>query len=323
MMRGGPRRVHLDAAAPEVTPRHVASQLARLHAGGVQAVLVTAASIQPPDQALLSIGEWWEIHRDPAQAARIATTVPELRAIVAAGDLAIVLHFQGMEPLGGRLAFLDAYHRLGVRVMQFTYNYSSVLGDGCLEERDAGLTALGRKALNRMHALGIAPDLTHAGERTCLDVLAMAERPVVATHSNARALCDSPRNLRDAVIDGIAATGGVVGVVAFPAFVAPDDPTLDKLVDHIVYIADRVGDRHVGIGTDFADEDEEDFDFYGYDPRYYPRPPWVWPRGIARWEDLATMPAALAARGFSDTEVAGIMGENFLRVFDDLWRTTS
>jgi membrane dipeptidase len=311
--------VRLDAAVPEVTPRHVASQFPRLQTGGIQVALVTAASIQPPDQAVLSVAGWWQAHHDPAQPVGVATSVPEARAIVDRGDLAVVLHFQGMEPIGGRLEMLDAYHRLGVRVMQFTYNHASILGDGCLEERDAGLTALGRRALGRMHALGIAPDLTHAGERTCLDVLALAERPVVATHSNAKAVCDSPRNLADEVIDGIAASGGVIGVVAFPSFVAAEDPTLDKLVDHIVHIAGRVGVEHVGIGTDFADEDEEDFDFYGYDPRYYPRPPWTWPDGIAWWEDVRHIPDALGRRGFSEAEITGIMGENFLRVFDELW----
>jgi membrane dipeptidase len=309
----------LDAAAPEVTPRHVAAQAPRLREGGVQAALVTAASIERPEQAVRSIGRWWQAHDDPGTPARVATTVRELRGIVADGDLAIVLHIQGMDPIGGDLEMLDAYRRLGVRVMQLTYNHAGSCGDGCLEERGAGLTDLGRRALRRMHRLGIAPDLTHAGERTCLEALELAERPVVATHANAKAVCDSPRNLADRIIDGIAAGGGVIGVVAFPAFVAAQDPTLDKLVDHIVYLAGRVGVEHVGIGTDFADEDDEDYDFYGYDPRYYPRPPWVWPEGIAWWEDVRNLPDAMARRGFSDGEIAGVMGENFLRVFDDLW----
>jgi membrane dipeptidase len=309
----------LDAAVPEIKPRYVASQRPRLEAGGVQAVLATVASIEPLPDAVMSLAQWWGAHHDPASPARIAMSVDEIRDIVAGGDLAIVLHFQGTEPLGGRLEMLDAYHRLGVRVVQFTYNHAGSCGDGCLEERNAGLTALGRKSLKRMHELGIAPDLTHAGEQVCLDVLSLAERPVVATHSNAKSVCDSPRNLSDEVIDGIAAAGGVIGVVAFPAFVAAENPTLDKLIDHVVYIADRVGPQHVGIGTDFADEDEEDFDFYGYDPRYYPRPPWTWPTGIAWWEDISNIPDALARRGFSESEIAGIMGENFLRVFSDLW----
>jgi membrane dipeptidase len=311
--------IHLDAAVPELTPRYINRHLPRLQAGGLQAVLATAASIQPPDQALLSIARWWEAHHDPGKPVRIAKSVEELRAIVADDELAVVLHFQGTPPLGGTVEMLDAYYHLGVRVIQLTYNHAGSCGDGCLEERDAGLTDLGRKALGRMHQLGIAPDLTHAGERTCLDALGVAERPVVATHSNAKTVCDSPRNLSDEVIDGIAATEGVIGVVAFPAFVSDQDPTLDKLIDHVVYIAERVGIGHVGIGTDFADEDEEDFDFFGYDPRYYPRPPWVWPRGIAWWEDIPNIPDALAARGFAEVEIAGVMGENFLRVFGEVW----
>jgi membrane dipeptidase len=311
----------LDAAVPEVTPRAVAEQVPRLHAGGVQAALVTVASLEPPEQAVRALADWWAADRDPAKPARVATSVPQLREIVDAGELAVVLHFQGAEPLGGNLAMLDAYHRLGVRVMQFTYNHAGALGDGCLEERGSGLTALGRRALERMHALGVAPDLTHASERTCLDVLALAEQPVIATHSNAKAVCDSPRNLSDEVIDGIAASGGMIGVCAFPTFVSSSgSPTLDDLIDHVVYIAGRIGIARVGLGLDFADEDEEDFEFYGYDERYYPRPPWVWPSGIAWWEDVRNVRARLAARGFTEPEIAGVMGESFLRVLDGLWR---
>jgi membrane dipeptidase len=311
--------VVLDAAVPEVTPRHVREQLPRLRQGGLDCVLATVASLEPPAEAVGRLGAWWEVHNDADTPVRVCTSVAEIRDAVAADELAVVMHFQGAEPLGSRLDMLDAYAKLGLRVMQVSYNAAGPLADGCLSERDAGLTDLGRNAVRRMESLGIAVDLSHAGDRACRDVLSIASRPVIATHANAKAVCDSPRNLHDDVIDAIGASGGIVGVVAFPTFVASSEPTLDKLVDHVVHIAGRIGVERVGLGLDFADEDEADFEYYGYDERYYPRPPWVWPAGIAWWEDTADIPAALNARGFSDAEVAGVMGENFLRVLRDIW----
>jgi len=113
----------------------------------------------------------------------------------------------------------------------------------------------------------------------------------------------------------------VVGLCAFPAFLTRgDDAALNDLLDHAAYIAALVGSEHVGLGLDFADEDEKDFDYYGYDERYYPRPPWRYPRGIASFADVRNIREGLEARGFSGTEAAGILGENFLRVFAQAWR---
>lgn len=250
--------------------------------------------------------------------------MPELRSAVGAGVFAAVLHFQGTAPLGTDIELVDTFQRLGVRVMQPTYNYAGLVGDGCLEERDAGLTAFGRTVVERMQQVGVAVDLSHAGVRVCLDVLELASAPIIASHANARAVCDSPRNLSDEVIDKIAATGGVIGLCAFPSFVSVDPaPTLDQLLDHAVHIAERVGPEHVSLGTDFVDENADDYEYYGYDSRYYPRPPWTWPSGLAWWPEVANVGPALRGRGFSDAEVAGVLGENLLRVLDAAWSTTA
>lgn len=307
-------------AAPAVTSRGIADHHRRLRQGGVDAVLATAGAVEAPADALATLGRWWAADGAPGEPVRIATTVPEIRAAAAAGDTAVILHFQGSSMLGGEVALADAYYQLGVRVMQLTYNYRTEAGDGCLEDGDAGLSSFGRKVLARIEKLGIVPDVSHAGERTSRDILRLAGGPVIASHSNARALCDSPRNLRDDLIDAIAATGGVIGVCAFPAFlVAAGRPTLESMADHISYLAERAGVDHVGLGLDFADEDEEDYDYYGYDERYYPRPPWAWPEGLEWWEDVKNLRGVLAHRGFHENEIEGVLGENFLRVFGSVW----
>ncbi|MFE7935717.1 dipeptidase, partial [Streptomyces sp. NPDC057456] len=264
--------VRLDAAGPELTPRTLSAQLDRIKKGGLNTVLATVTALEPPQPAINAVNEWWKIDRALDRGARVATSVEQIRQTVAAGDLAVVLHFQGSAPLGGDVEMVDAYARLGVRVIQLTYNHAELAGDGCLEERNAGLTMFGSKIVRRMQSLGVTVDLSHAGERTCLEALSIAQRPVIISHGNARAVCDSPRNFSDDVIRGVAATGGVIGLCAYPAFVSRDPvPTLDQLIDHAVHISELVGAQHVGLGLDFADEDENDYDYFGYDERYYPR----------------------------------------------------
>jgi membrane dipeptidase len=131
---------------------------------------------------------------------------------------------------------------------------------------------------------------------------------------------DSPRNLDDEVIGRIAATGGVIGLCPFQSFISADPvPTLDQLLDHAVHIAELVGPEHLSLGTDFNNEDEDAFDYFGYDPRYYPHPPWTWPVGLAWWPDVAHLGDALLRRGFSAGDISGILGENLLRALDAAW----
>jgi membrane dipeptidase len=313
--------VRLDAAAPLVQPRGLGRQLAALREGAVDAVLATVASIEDARTTVRRLGSWLEVARSGRLAFRLATSVAEIRAAKRAGELAVVLHLQGGAPLEGDVDLIEVYHRLGVRVLQLTYNYRNLLGDGCLEASDAGLSAFGRRALTRLGELGIVVDVSHVGVRTSLEAIEVSAGPVVATHANARALCDHPRNLSDEQLRLLAGRGGVVGLCAFPAFLTRgEDAALHHLLDHAAYIAALVGSEHVGLGLDFADEDEEDFDYYGYDERYYPRPPWRYPQGIASFADVPNIRGGLEARGFSGVEAAGILGENFLRVFAQAWR---
>jgi membrane dipeptidase len=149
---------------------------------------------------------------------------------------------------------------------------------------------------------------------------AASGKPVIAGHANARKVCDSLRNLSDELIKAIAATGGAIGMCAFPAFVSKKPvPTLEDLLDHVDYISGLVGVEHVGIGTDFAQENEDDYEYFGYDERVYPHPPWVYPRGLRGFADFPNITAGLKKRGYNDDQVTGILGENFLRVFEKVW----
>lgn len=312
--------IYLDAAAPMLQPRDLGKYLPEVVAGGIDAVFTTAGAIEDFRTTMEIVAKWLEIERAGQQKIRIARSVADIRAIKRAGETAIVLHFQGADPIEDELDFLNVFEAAGLRVMQLTYNSRNRLGDGCFEPTDAGLSKFGRKVIRRMEDLSMAVDLSHAGARTALEATEVATRPLVVTHANARALLDTPRNITDDLMRAVAASGGVIGVCAAPFFLSLDkQATLDMLIDHIVYIGDRVGIRHVGLGFDFADEDADDYVYFGYDERYIPMPPWTFPTGIANHAEAGNVAAALSRRGFGKADIAGVLGENFLDVFKRIW----
>jgi membrane dipeptidase len=311
----------LDAAVPLVTPRSLPQYLPELQAGGVDAVMVTVASLEDSRYAISQLASWHATLRTTELPVRFAQTVADIRAAKQAGQIAIGSHFQGGNPIEADPNLLDVYAQLGVRVFQLTYNARNLIGDGCLEEANAGLSKLGRQVIPRLNELRMAVDISHVGVRTSLDAIELSSAPVIATHANARGIHDNPRNLTDEQIKAVAASGGVIGLVAFPSFVGPGDPpTLDDLMRHADYIANLVGIEHLGLGMDFAIEDEGDYEYYGYDPRYYALPPWTWPTGVDRFFiDMPNVADALLRLGLSDVELRGVLGENFLRVFAHIW----
>ncbi|HXS62454.1 MAG TPA: dipeptidase [Streptosporangiaceae bacterium] len=311
---------YLDAACPLIQPRDLAKYLPDLRAGEVTTVLATVASIEDSRYTVAALAHWLSLERQSSLGFRIARCSADIDAAHAAGDLAVVLHFQGGDPIEADVNLLDAYHALGVRVMQPTYNARNRLGDGCLERANSGLSKLGRAAIARMNELGIAVDIAHVGRRTSLEVIEASAAPVIVSHGNACGVYDSRRNLTDEQIKAVAASGGVIGVCAFPGFVSAADADLDKVLDHVDYLAGLVGAEHVGLGLDFATETEEDYDYFGYEEDTYPRPPWTYPPGIAGFADLRNIGPALARRGYTAEQIAGIASGNFLRVFRAVWR---
>jgi membrane dipeptidase len=310
----------LDATAPLLQPRELGKRLPDVVRGGIDAVLTSAASTENFPTSMKVVAQWLEIDRMRQHKMRIARSVADIRAAKAAGEIAVVLHFQGADPIEDRLDLLDVFRACGLRVMQLTYNARNRLGDGCFESANSGLSKFGRKVITRMESVSMVVDLAHAGERTALEAAEMVTRPVIVSHANARMLLDTPRNVTDEVIRAVAASGGVIGICAAPFFLTKEaHATLDMLIDHAVYIADLVGPEHVGLGFDFAEEDEEDFIAFGYDERYIPKPPWTYPSGIAGHADVGNVSPALKARGFAAADIRGILGGNFLRVFCEVW----
>lgn len=240
------------------------------------------------------------------------------------GKLRILLGFQGAEPLDRNYHMLAVFHKLGVRIIQLTYNEGNLLGSGCLEPVDHGLTHLGIQYVRDMNRLGMLVDLTHVGERTSLDAIEHSADPVVFSHSNPKAIRDNPRNLTDEQMKAVAARGGVVGLATFADFVADTtqgQPTMDHYIDNISYAADLIGIDHVGIGTDIMDTAGPAGIWWNNNTkRRYPEICGAMDEhmhGIEDfhlWDEFPNATQALRTRGFAEDDIRKIVGGNFLRV---------
>lgn len=226
----------------------------------------------------------------------------------------IIFHLEGLAPAGESLEVLDALYRLGVRSAQFTWNGRNALAAGVgISEGDRGLTEFGRACVRRLNELGIVIDLAHLAPESAAEVAALTNAPIVNSHSNARALCDHPRNITDEQMRAVVATGGMIGAVGYGEFIDAKEQTLERLLDHIDHMVSVVGAENVGVGSDFTDyaadlvasatQGAGIYAGYGFPDDFY-----TVSQFPALWERLS-------ARGYSDKEIGGFAGRNFRRVF--------
>jgi membrane dipeptidase len=163
-------------------------------------------------------------------------------------------------------------------------------------------------------------DVSHISERGALEVIDMVAGPVVASNSNVRALRDTPRNLSDVVLDAVGQAGGVISVHANPWLITEAQPvTVEHLVDHIAYIADRIGVEHAGVGPDLVTRDMYPADLYDMLYTGHSHFEVAYPERFTRFQDLGNLADALARRGFTNAEVDLVFGGNALRVFRQVW----
>lgn len=165
--------------------------------------------------------------------------------------MGIVLSFEGVAMLEGKIDRITLFRGLGVRVMQLSYNKESPFGTGVLGDARAGLTPLGRKAIAEMNATGVALDLSHANEATSFGALAASSKPALITHAGCASVYAHPRNKSDALLHAVAKKGGVVGIYDLPYLTpSPKQPTLDDYMAHMTHALDVCGEDHVGVGSD-------------------------------------------------------------------------
>jgi len=218
------------------------------------------------------------------------------------GKLCAILSLEGAEPVQDSLLLLRMFKRLGIRCLSLTWNERNMLADGCREQRTkGGLTNRGVEYVKEAERLGIILDVSHLNDAGFWDLIELVKKPIIASHSNCRTLCDTPRNLTDEQLKALAEKGGVVGVNFAPNFLTKSkSATVDDVVRHINHIVEVTGVEHVGLGTDYDGIGSTPIDL----------------------EDVSKLPrltAKLIEHGYSDEEIRKILGENFIRVMKQCW----
>ena len=270
--------------------------------------------------ATLAAFRHWILAR-PSEYA-LVSSADEILAAKSAGRLAVTFDIEGMNALDGRIEMVEFYHHLGVRQSLFAYNRNNLAGGGCHDE-DIGLTAFGRQVIDEMNRLGMFVDVTHTGYRTTMDVMEYTDRPVIFSHSNPKALCGHGRNIADEQIRACARTGGIIGVVGLNRFLGENRTDSERLADHVEYLIDLAGPRHVGIGLDYAFPVEiEGIDTVIADnPQFWPKN--EYPAGATTYAAPAQMRElveVLLRRGQPERTVRDVMGGNFMRLAREIWR---
>jgi membrane dipeptidase len=275
----------------------------------------------------------------------LASTAADVERAHRAGKIASMLGMEGGYGIENSLGLLQAYYDLGVRYMALTHNTHLDWADSALQvpAKHGGLTEFGKSVVREMNRLGMLVDLSHASEATMHDALDVAQAPVIFSHSSARAIVDTPRNVPDSVLDRVRANGGVVMITFVAGFVSKDaansmmpalaeysmrakqlataeerealrkeifsrvqmpKTTVAQVADHVDYVAKRVGVEHVGIGADFDGNE-------------------YWPDGLSDTSMYPNLFAELVRRGWSDADLAKLAGGNVLRALREAEKTAA
>jgi membrane dipeptidase len=324
------------AAAGEAT---TAARVADVRASGLTCVNLTVGPVgSRPEHAAFEglvrdIARWQreiDAHQDALLQVRATKDIAVAKA---SGRLGLVFGLQDGVAFHLDLSVLDALRGLGVLIVQPTYNLRNLLGDGCLEPADAGLSRLGRAAVERMNALGILVDLSHCGRRTTRDAIAVSSRPVAFTHTGCAALHDHPRNKTDEELRALADKGGVAGIYVMPYLRPKGQPTAADVVRHLEHAIEVAGEDHVGIGTDgslsavelspgfvkvfeaqTAARKKSGIGAPGEDPDAY-----LFAAELNTPRRFETLAVLLSRHGHPDSRIEKVLGGNFSRLFAETW----
>ena len=314
-----------------------ARSLADARSAGLSAVNITLGHVAGSGDAFCEtvrdITAWNAFVAQHPGALRRVLGVADIDAAAEAGQVGVIYGFQNTEMLGRELERVRLFAKMGVRVFQLTYNGRNAVGDGATVPDDQGLTRFGAEVVERLQAEGVLLDLSHSSEKTCLDALALAQRPVAITHAACRAVADHPRNKSDAELRLLAERGGVIGLYFMPYLRLSGQPMAADLVAHLEHAINVCGEDHVGLGTDGGTTGHDDMTAYRRqleDEVAQRRALGIGAPGETA--DVATFlpdlcgptqfqPLAdlLAARGHGEARIEKILGGNFRRLMTEAW----
>lgn len=251
----------------------------------------------------------------------LAEEAADVRKAKAAGKLAVAFAFQGSNALLGDLALVEVYRRLGVIQMLLAYNSANLAADGCHESRNAGLSLFGRSLVAEMNRVGMIVDVTHVGLKSSLEAIELTIKPPVFSHSAPKKFAPHDRNITDEQIRACAGKQGVIGLPGLGLFLDPQHhkASVSKFADSIEYVIQLAGPQHTAIGLDYVIDAHSMVRYvranaalYGGGGQY----PTDGPIDCLAPSSLPAVTNELLRRGYSATEVRGVLGENYLRVLD-------
>jgi membrane dipeptidase len=292
---------------------------------------ITAGSLQlgvGDPRTLLTEAAYMTAAVDGLEWMRKVNTADDIVQAKAQGQLAWFGNCQPITPISRDLTLLDDARDLGLRMLMLTYNEQDAVGAGGTELHDAGLSGFGLRVVQHCNDLQIVVDTAHCGPQTTMDACRASKKPVVASHTSSRSVFAHDRGKADDVLKALASTGGVIGIVTVPFFIAePKTADLNTWANHVEHVAELVGVEHVAIGTDWpmpgpmwslnlvADfaashgfrGEEHQIDETGYTMD-----------GFDDYRDMVNFTRVLVARGWSDEDITAVLGSNALRVFREV-----
>jgi membrane dipeptidase len=331
---GGPGG--FEPGAPDdapLSPKFIAD----VRASGVTAVNVTVGEVgNGPNRFANTVADIANMERELAAHPDVFLKVLDGKDLIEAKSthrMGLIFGFQDTSMLEGDLTRLATFYNLGVRVSQPTYNRRNLLGDGCMETADGGLSRLGHDFVAEMNRLHMLLDLSHAGPRTIAEGIAASTAPMAITHTGCRALVDLPRNTSDSSLKALADRGGVAGLYFMPFLRASGQPHAEDLIRHLEHAVNVCGEDHVGLGTDGTISGIELNEAYA---NYFRKSvedrvkagisapgeaPDVF-TVIPEYNDprrFRTLADDLSRRGWKSGSIDKILGKNFARLFTEVW----
>lgn len=312
------------------------------HRHGVTAYGVTAWDPHMDvDEALEGLMFWHLIARKYPDLS-IVYSVQDIKKAKDTGKATLLLASQCGDFIGYELHRIEAFYRLGLRMLVPAYSLSNRICGGCLDRTDSGLTSFGREVVSECNRVGLLLDCSHLSRKSSLDVIDLSEHPVVFSHSCTKSLADNPRNIDDRQIKACAQKNGIIGLSPWGPMTLKTGrtqrPTLDDFIDHIDFVAQLIGSTdNLGIGTDmslgtYPDHETDPWggpatkdvtSVYNEHVTSNIRSPRRMIEGFSNYGEVLNFIDKLKKRGYEDFDVAKILGGNYMRVFEKVWKLSS
>ncbi len=299
-------------------------------------IMIERKYVRQLTASLKSLAQTHKFLNENDQGLFLATKGSQIKEAFERGKVAVFLQFQSAEPITADLEVMDAFYEFGLRILQFTHHYGNIFAGGCLVKDWTGLTELGFRAVEKMNALGIIPDLSHGNEVMSLDVLKTSKKPVIISHTGCRALVNNARCTPDSVIKGVADSGGVVGIFSMSFWLTTEAvPTVDSYIAQLEHVIKVGGIDSVGISNDFTLAGDPAAQSVQNDnakavQNYFPW--WKQHAGVLGFDELPkhcvipelnnvrrffTIQSVLEKKGYGSTMIEKIMGGNWVRVLTE------